>query len=305
MKAASVNVVPVQHRHKSFVSQKLLWMFVLPALLLRGVTMLYPVLITFYNSFLDYRIVMRIKRWGGLSNYIKLFTDQAVRDTLTFTFIFTVFSMLFIIILGTFLGLLLNEHFIFRRFLRSIILIPWAMPTIVIGIAMLWGFNDTYGFVNDLISRLTGSPFNFGWLSNKNGARFAVILVDVWKNAPFFAIMVLAGLQTIPEELYEATRVDGGGPIQCFLHITLPHLQNTMVSMVLFFILWRISSFDLVYAMTSGGPGTATTLISYKLMMESVKSLNYGYASAIAAALFMVMVIIASLGMWLIRRRDR
>jgi multiple sugar transport system permease protein len=283
---------------------RLLWMFVLPALLLRGITILYPIVLTFYNSLLDYRIAMRIKRWGGLVNFIKLFKDKAVIQTLEFTFIFTVVSIILIGIFGIFLGMLLNAKFGGRRFLRSIILIPWAMPTVVIGIAMQWGFNDTYGFVNDIISRIISSTFRYGWLSSIAGARFAVIAVDVWKNAPFFAIMVLAGLQGIPDELYEAARVDGGNAFHCLLHITLPCLKKTLITMGVFFTLWRISSFDLIYAMTSGGPGTATSLVAYKLMMESVKNLNYGYASAIAVVLFLIMVVVATFGVYLMRRSD-
>lgn len=273
-----------------------LWILVLPALIVRAATMLYPLLVTFYYSFLDYRMTRRVKRWGGLKNYQKLLRDPAIAATLDFTLQFTLFSMIFIVILGVLTALLLNVKFKGKSFLRSITLIPWAMPTIVIGIAMCWGFNDTYGFVNDLISRLSGTLFHYGWLSKSGSARFAVVLVDVWKNVPFFAIMVLAGLQNIPDELYEAAHVDGAGAFRCFFRITLPGLGKTLGTMGLFFTLWRISSFDLVYAMTSGGPGSATSLISYKLMLESVKTLNYGYASAIAVMLFVMMVAVACLG---------
>ena len=283
--------------------KRFLWMLVLPALIVRALTMLYPLLVTFYYSFLDYRVTRQIKVWGGFKNYVKFFQDPAVASTLGFTVKFTVFSMIFIIALGIALGLLLNVKFRGKPFLRSIALIPWAMPTIVIGIAMKWGFNDTYGFVNDLISRVTGAPFAFSWLSNGFGAQFAVILVDVWKNVPFFAIMVLAGLQNIPDELYEAAHVDGAGQWRRFINITLPGLGRTLGTMGLFFTLWRITSFDLVYAMTSGGPGSLTSLISYKLMLESVKTLNYGYASSIAVILFLVMIVITMLskgvGKWL------
>jgi multiple sugar transport system permease protein len=279
-------------------------MFVLPALLLRGATIFYPIILTFYNSFLDYRIAMRIKRWGGLINFTKLIKDKAVFQTLEFTLIFTVVSIVFITVFGILLGLLLNVKFGGRRFMRSIILIPWAMPTVVMGIAMQWGFNDTYGFVNDLISRLIGSPFKFSWLSSVAGARFAIIAVDVWKNAPFYAIMVLAGLQSIPDELYEAAKVDGGGALHCLFHITLPSLKKNLITMTVFFTLWRISAFDLAYTMTYGGPGTATSLIAYKLMMEAVKTLNYGYASAIAVVFFLIMVMVAGFGIYLMRRSD-
>ncbi len=273
-------------------TKKHLWMLVLPAVLIRAATMLYPLCVTFYYSFLDYRVTRQLKEWGGLKNYAKFFRDPAIEATLAFTLKFTVMSMLFIVLLGIMFALLLNVKFRGKSFLRSIALIPWAMPTIVIGIAMMWGFNGTYGFVNDLISRVIGRQFNYDWLAQTGSAQFAVIFVDIWKNTPFFAIMVLAALQTIPYELYEAARVDGANSIQSFWHITIPSISKTLGTMGLFFTLWRISSFDLVYAMTSGGPGSATSLIAYKLMLESVKTLNYGYASSISVMMFMTMVLI-------------
>lgn len=294
------NKINSNHPHK--LSKKLrknwLWMLIIPAVAIRAITMLYPVIVTFVYSFMDYRVVKGIKEWGGLTNYIRLLNDPSVGASLQFTLIFTVCSMALIIVLGIAFGLLLNAKFKGRKFLRSIALIPWAMPTIVIGIAMLWGFNGTYGFVDDMISKLIGQPFNFNWLSDKAGAQFAVIIVDVWKNVPFFAVMVLAALQSIPNELYEAAHVDGANAFHCFFHITLPSIRSTLITMGIFFTLWRISSFDLVYAMTAGGPGTATNLISYKLFQETIKNLNYGYSSAIAVVLFMIMLVIAASGMW-------
>jgi len=283
-------------------TKKYIWMLILPAVLIRAATMLYPLFVTFYYSFLDYRVTRKIKEWGGWKNYSKFFRDPAIKTTLNFTVKFTIISMIFIVVLGIIFALLLNTNYKGKPFMRSIALIPWAMPTIVIGIAMRWGFNGTYGFVNDLISRVIGKTFIYDWLAYPGSAQFAVIFVDVWKNTPFFAIMVLASLQNIPSELYEAARVDGANAIQGFRHITLPGIARTLGTMGLFFTLWRISSFDLVYAMTSGGPGSATSLIAYKLMLESIKSLNYGYASTIAVMLFMAMVIITIVGKGLTKK---
>lgn len=277
-------------------AKKFMWMLVLPALLIRAATMLYPLCVTLYYSFLDYRVIRRIKVWGGLKNYAKFFRDPSIRATVAFTLKFTVISMIFIVVLGIVFALLLNTKYPGKSFMRSIALLPWAMPTVVIGIAMLWGFNGTYGFINDLISRVIGHQYTYDWLANTGGAQFAVIFVDIWKNTPFFSIMVLAALQTIPSELYEAARVDGANVFQSFRHITIPGISRTLGTMGLFFTLWRISSFDLVYSMTSGGPGSATSLIAYKLMLESVKTMNYGYASAIAMMLFFAMVLITVIG---------
>ena len=257
------------------------WLLVLPALLIRGITILYPMITTAWYSLLDYKMLTKTKKFVGLKNYIKMFSDP-----------------------GVLLALMLNIKFKGKKFLRSIVLIPWAMPTIVVGIAAQWAFNDTYGFVNDLISKISGTSFHFAWLVSPIGAQSAVILVDVWKNVPFYAIMVLAALQSVPLELYESAAMDGAGAVRRFFSITMPHIKSVLITMGLFFTLWRLTSFDLVYAMTQGGPGAKTSLISYKITNEAFKNLNYGYASAISMLLFIVMVVIAAGGMKLQKKID-
>ena len=280
------------------------WLLVLPALLIRGITILYPMITTAWYSLLDYKMLTKTKKFVGLKNYIKMFSDPGVLDSIRFTLVFTVVSVILIMTLGILLALMLNIKFKGKKFLRSIVLIPWAMPTIVVGIAAQWAFNDTYGFVNDLISKISGTSFHFAWLVSPIGAQSAVILVDVWKNVPFYAIMVLAALQSVPLELYESAAMDGAGAVRRFFSITMPHIKSVLITMGLFFTLWRLTSFDLVYAMTQGGPGAKTSLISYKITNEAFKNLNYGYASAISMLLFIVMVVIAAGGMKLQKKID-
>lgn len=282
----------------------LAWALVLPALLIRGITIIYPLIATAWYSLLNYKMISRTKNFIGLGNYTKLFKDMAIIDSVKFTLLFTVVSVVMIMALGVLLSLILNIKFRGKKFLRSIVLIPWAIPTIVVGIAAQWAFNDTYGFVNDIISRLTFSDCNFSWLVNPTTAQLAVIIVDVWKNVPYFAIMVLAALQSVPEELYESAQIDGAGRIKSFLNITVPHIKGVLITMGLFFTLWRLTSFDLVYSMTQGGPGSKTSLISYKITTEAFKNLNFGYASAISMVLFFIMVIVAAFGLKLQKKID-
>jgi len=145
---------------------------------------------------------------------------------------------------------------------------------------------------------------NFAWLVSPIGAQIAVILVDVWKNIPFFAVMVLAALQSVPAELYESASMDGAGAVKCFFTITIPHIKRVLITMGLFFTLWRLTSFDLVYSMTQGGPGAKTSLISYRITTEAFKNLNYGYASAISMLLFLIMLIVAAGGLKLQKKID-
>lgn len=231
-----------------------------------------------------------VNEFVGLSNYVNVFKDPKIISSMSFTVIFVVVSMVFHIILGVALALILNMKFKGRRFLRTIVLIPWAMPAVVIGMAAKWGFNNDYGMINDFIRRFV-SDFQFNWLINTGSARAAVIAMDLWKDLPFFAILILSGLQFISGDIYEAAKVDGVNGIQSFFRITLPLITRNVITLCIPFTLWRLTTFDLVYAMTSGGPGEDTSLIAYRITMEAFTNLNVGYAATLAVMLFIVMAL--------------
>lgn len=277
-------------------------LLVLPALLIRGFTTVQPIFMTFYNSLFD----LSLFKGGtgdfiGLQNYKDIFTDDKFITSTDFTVIFTVISMIFHIILGVGLALLLNMKFKGKKFLRVTVLIPWAMPMVVAGQAARWAFNDMYGLVNDLIRRVNPG-FHFDWLIHNDSARMAVIAVDLWKDVPFFAILVLAALQFIPGDIYESAKIDGAGKVRAFFSITVPNITKTVITISIFFTMWRLTSFDVVYAMTSGGPGDSTTLLSYRIMIEAFTNLNLGYASAIGVVLFVVMLLFSGVNLFVIKR---
>lgn len=263
---------------------------IIPIVIIRGFTTIYPIIITFINSLYNIKVLSGIHEFIGLKNYIDVFKDDKIISSIKFTAIFVIVSMLFHVLLGTVLALILNMKFRGRRFLRTIVLIPWAMPAVVIGMASKWGFNNDYGLINDLIRRFIPS-FQFNWLINTGSARGAVISMDLWKDLPFFAILILSGLQFISEDVYEAAKVDGANSIQIFFKITLPLIIKNILTLCIPFTLWRLTSFDLVYAMTSGGPGEDTSLIAYRIAMESFTNLNIGYASTLAIMLFVLMAL--------------
>ncbi|MBN7573770.1 MULTISPECIES: carbohydrate ABC transporter permease [Clostridium] len=281
------------------------WMLVAPVLILRGFTTIYPIFTTFKNSFFD----MSLLRGGeakfiGTQNFIQMFTDEKLATSIEFTAIFTIASMILHVVLGVGLALMLNIKFRGRKFLRTIVLIPWAMPMVVAGLAARWAFNDTYGLINDLVRRILPN-FHYDWLINELSARIAVISVDLWKDVPFFAILVLAALQFIPSDLYEAAKIDGAGIIKSFFSITLPGIKNTVLTLCIFFTMWRLTSFDVVYSMTSGGPGDSTTLLSYRIMTEAFTNLNLGYASSLAVVLFATMVVLTLIDVKYIKKINK
>ena len=216
------------------------WILVLPIVIIRGFTTLYPILVTFKNSLFDIRILAGIDEFVGLKNYTKIFSDPKVLTSITFTLIFVAASMALHIILGVGLALILNMKFKGRRFLRTIVLIPWAMPTVVVGMAAKWAFNNDYGLINDFI-RWFVPGYQNSWLINTGTARAAVIAMDLWKDLPFFAILVLSGLQFISGDIYEAAKVDGASGVQCFFRITLPLIAKNVLTLCIPFTLWRLT----------------------------------------------------------------
>ncbi|MFP4975475.1 carbohydrate ABC transporter permease [Paenibacillus sp. CN-4] len=279
------------------------WMLVLPALLIRIFTTIYPIIETFRVSFYEIKLLQGIREFVGLDNYAALFRDSKVIESIEFTLIFVVGSMIGHIVLGIVLALILNMKFGGQKVLRTIVLLPWAMPMVVIAMASKWAFNNEYGLINDFV-RWFNPSFSLDWLIHTNTARLAVIAVDLWKDLPFFAILVLAGLQFISSEMYEAATIDGAGPIRSFFSITLPMLSRNILVLSIFFTMWRITSFDVVYAMTSGGPGESTALIAYRVTTEAFTNLNTGYAAAIAVVLFLVMALLSGLSMSAAKRVD-
>lgn len=279
------------------------WMLVLPALIIRVFTTIYPIIETFRISLYDVKLLRGIHEFVGFNNFIQLFQDSKVVTSIEFTAIFVAGSMLGHIVLGIALALILNMKFAGQKVLRTIVLLPWAMPMVVIAMASKWAFNNEYGLINDFV-RWFNPNFTLDWLIHTNTARYAVIAVDLWKDLPFFAILVLAGLQFISSEMYEAAKIDGAGPVRSFFSITLPLLSRNILMLSIFFTMWRITSFDVVYAMTSGGPGESTALIAYRVTTEAFTNLNTGYAAAIAVVLFLVMALLSWLSMSAAKRVD-
>lgn len=263
-------------------------------------TSVYPFFYTAYLSLFDHSPIRRSHEFVGLDNYAAMAQDPSVKDTVAFTLFFTILSVSLQVVLGLAVAQLLNQQFRLRGIARAVNLLPWAMSAIVIGTAANWIFNYDYGLINDLIWRATGErPL---WLTEVTKARFAVALTDVWKNTPFLAIVFLGGLQGLPGELNEAARLDGAGRFRAYWSITLPQLMPLIISMAIFTAVFRVLTFDIVYALTAGGPGTATSLMPYLIYLQAFRVLNFGYASALAMGLFVMVLVVGLVGFVLLRR---
>ncbi len=275
-------------------------LLLLPAIGLRLFTAVYPFFHTIYLSFFEYNPAFPPNRFVGLGNLLKLSQDIAVRSSISFTILFVVVSTIFQLTFGLLVASLLNSQFKLRGFVRTMNLIPWAIPMVVAAIGFRWMYDVDYGIINDLLRRLTG--IRFPWLIHFWGARAAITMTNIWKSTPFLAIVFLAALQGVPAELYEAARVDGANRLQTFRFITVPLVLPQATTMGLFMLVWQLAAFDLIYSMTGGGPGFATQVLAYNIYREAFGGLNFGYASALSMILFVTVGIVGGIGLLIYRR---
>jgi multiple sugar transport system permease protein len=260
-------------------------LLLLPALLLAGLVVGLPVLRVLQLSFSRVELDGGISTtWAGLGPYLRLWEDGRFWTALGNTAVFTGASVLLETLLGVGVALVLHRRFRGRGLLRAVVLLPWALPTAVMALAWAWIFNDAFGVANDLLRRLGLLERPVAWLGEPGTAMAAIVLADVWKTTPFVALVVLAGLQGIPESLLEAARVDGLGAWQRFRYVVLPLLAPALVVAIVFRAVQAYGAFDLVYVMTGGGPGGSTETVSLYAYQHYFRYLDFGYGSAVATA---------------------
>jgi trehalose/maltose transport system permease protein len=276
------------------------WLFLLPTLLILAAVAAWPLGRTIALSFTDARLgELGTARWVGFDNFAALAADpdwwHAVRTTLVFAAV----SVTLELALGMVIALVLDRSFPGRGLVRAAVLIPWAVPTVVSAQMWRWMYNDTFGVVNDLLLRLGLIAQPVAWLADDRTALAAVIATDVWKSTPFMALLLLAGLQTIPGELYQAASVDGAGALRRFLSVTLPLLRPALAVALIFRTLDALRVFDLIYVMTSNARGTAT--LSVYARQQLIDFQDGGYGSAIASVIFVIIALASVIYVALLR----
>ncbi|MBN1304679.1 MAG: sugar ABC transporter permease [Anaerolineales bacterium] len=253
-------------------------------------------------SFKNLSVLKGTDEFIGFGNYIKMTTDFGVRNAFLFTITFVVATTLLDLLIGMVIALLLNSNFRGRLFARTINLIPWAIPTIVAGYVFRWLLDDQFGIIPFWIGQISGiHPVIF---INPLASQITVILVHAWKDAPFMAIILLAGMQGIPGELYDAARVDGANAVQRFWKLTIPLVMPLTITMGLFRLVWSLGSFDLVYGLTFGGPGVATSVLALQVFREGILFFKFGFASAISVMLLVIVAIVGVLGLYMFRKSE-
>jgi multiple sugar transport system permease protein len=269
-----------------------------PAVLATLALVFYPMLQAFATS-LFHNILWKPRdvRFVGLDNYLAVAQDPVAWSSLGRTALWIGITVPLQLLLGLATALLLNQEFRWRGLARSLILIPWALPSVVIGLMWSWIYHPQVGLLNDLLLRVGILEAAMPWLADPATALYSIILALVWQGFPFFAIMILAGLQTIPANLYEAAAIDGATAWQQFREITLPGLKGVLVTAVMLRLIWVANSIDVIYVMTGGGPGYATQTLPLYAFKRTYASMDFGYGTALAVtfSLLLLLLIVAYL----------
>ncbi|MTI61760.1 MAG: sugar ABC transporter permease [Firmicutes bacterium] len=264
---------------------------ILPALLLLGFLIIYPLINAIKLSFNSQMIYEATGRFIGLKNYINTLKDNSFFHSLSISFIWTTATVVIQIILGIIASVLLNESFKGRTLARALIILPFFMPTISVTHMMRWLFNSTYGLVNGMLlsMNLIDKPIN--WLGSSKLALITLIFIGVWRFFPFVVINVLARLQTIPPQLYEAARVDGANLFHELWYITLPAIKGVVMAVFLLRWIFMFKKFDIVYLLTGGGPGASTEVLPILAYRYAFEGMQLGKGSTISILIFIITLI--------------
>lgn len=287
-------------------------LFLIPMIIALLVVAGWPLGRSIYYSFTDATLdnIYTGARLVGFSNYLSWITlpsgktffsgilaDPQWWNAVYNTLRFGVVSVLLETVFGMLIALMLNKEFVGRGLVRAAILIPWAIPTIVSAKMWAWMLNDQFGIVNDLLQHLGLISTKIAWTVDPNTVMISIIIVDVWKTTPFMTLLILAGLQMIPQDIYEAAKIDGVPPLKVFWRVTLPLVRPALMVAVIFRLLDAMRIFDLVYVLTPNTPSTQTMSV---LAQQNLFAFNkFGYGSAESTLLFLIIAVMTILYIWL------
>lgn len=261
--------------------------FVLPAALTMALLVLYPLIYGFVISLFDTNL---INRWDfvGLEHFTRALTNPVFMKSIGTTVLYSGMTVAGTMIVGTVLALVLNMDIPFRTFFRVILILPWLFPEVVVALLWKWMFNPIYGILSQIFVTLGLTNEPIAWLEDPNAALFSVVIASVWKGFPLVMVLVLAGLQSISADLYEAASLDGANKLNLFRHITLPGLAPILLVTVILETVWWFKHFTIVWLMTAGGPIDATNIVSIAIYRTAFQNFQWGQAAALAAIVFVI-----------------
>jgi ABC-type sugar transport system permease subunit len=262
------------------------WLF--PVLVLVIVFTVYPFAYALWNSFFQILLVLPTQPFVGLQNYIDVLSSPYFLEALTNTLIFTAITAPLIVIIALGVARLLLTRFVGRAVVRAVVLLPWAMPGTISGIIWLWIFHGQWGILNAILLRFGIISEYIQWVNDPLLAKFAVMVAHVWTQIPFASVLLMAALTTINVEIYEAAEVDGASVVRRLFSITIPNIRGMLIIALIYECIMGLTTYDVTYAMTGGGPGGATTLLSYYMWAESFKMLHFGRGAALGVIMALI-----------------
>lgn len=277
--------------------------YISPAVIMMVALIIYPMLYGIYLSFYNTNLVTKWK-WVGLKYYKQAFTQSEFYQSVLLTFLFMLLVVVGHFVIGFILANFLNKEFRGRTIFRVIFMLPWLFPETVIALLFTWIMNPMYGVLNSILKSLGIISSNMTWLGSASLAFPAVVFVCIWKGYPMVMTMILSGLQSISNDLYEAAMLDGANKWQQFLHVTVPGLKPVLTTTIILDSVWWFKQYTLVYTMTGGGPGTATNLISLNIYGTAFNDLRFGKAAAWGIIVFVICYAISKVYRFLLREDD-
>lgn len=275
-----------------------------PAILLLLGLVFYPIVYSLWLSLHAYNLRQPSRvRFIGLENYGSILASDQFWAAAGTTALFCIGSISLTVILGTLLALLLNEPFPGRGILRAVMLLPWAIPPVVNGLIWQWLLEGQHGIINAMLMAVGVLAEPQPWLSQTSTAMPALILAQVWNHLPFVAVVILAALQTVPDELYDSARIEGAGPLQRFIYVTLPWLSHALLLVLVTQTMVALRTFDIIYVLTGGGPGSATTVIAWLTYVTTFNLTDFGKGNAYAYIIALVTMALSLLYIRLLWKR--
>jgi len=270
------------------------YMLALPIVLYEIALIVYPIIQGVLGSFQQIELAANSPpTWVGLKNYQRMFSDPDFWKVMQVTLIFTVLVIVVAIGAGLATALLFNRTFRFRPLARAMLMLPWAFPEVPVVMIFVWILSPQFGVVNLLVRWIPGVTTNPQWLQVPSLAMAWVVLIASWKAFPFYSLVILAALQSVPQEIYEAAKVDGAGPLQLFWSITLPSISTTLELLIVLASIFSFKQFTIIYLMTGGGPSGSTETIVMRIFNTAFRFYDYSYATALGVAGFVVSLVIA------------
>lgn len=282
------------------------YLLALPIVLYEVGLIIYPIAQGVYGSFQQIQLAASVPpEWVGLDNYRRMFDDPAFWMVMQTTLIFTALVIIVAIGAGLATALLFNQSFRGRPVARAMLMLPWAFPEVPVVMIFVWILSPQFGVVNLLVRWIPGVTENPQWLQVPTLAMGWVVLITAWKVFPFYSLVILAALQAVPQEIYEAAKVDGANTLQLFWRITLPSISTTLELLVVLASIFSFKQFTIIYLMTGGGPSGATETIVMRIFNTAFRFYDYSYATAFGVAGFIVSLVIAFFFIILQSRREQ